>query len=170
MAIDGAALRVTLRNWSSGVVVVTARHQALNYGMTVSSFASVSLEPPLILVCLHKETQTARAALESRAFAVSILAEDQVDLSNRFAGYEPAFHKEVDRFAGLELDHLQTGAPFLTSAVAYLDCTLWQVYEGGTHHIIIGEVVATATFDGEKKPLIYYNRSYGRVIKSDDGG
>lgn len=158
--MDGQELRIALRNWASAVTIVSAREQDTLSGMTVSSFTSVSLEPPLILVCLYKMVQTTAIILQTQAFGVSFLAEDQIALSNRFAGFDPHFPKEANRFEGLETYQLKTGAPLLRDTSLGLDCRVHAVHDGSTHHIIVGEVVALRVTDVPLKPLIYYNQEY----------
>jgi flavin reductase (DIM6/NTAB) family NADH-FMN oxidoreductase RutF len=130
--------------------------------MTVNSFVSVSLQPTLVSVCLQKTTETARAVIESAAFGISILAADQRSLSARFAGFDPAYPSDVDRFTGVKTHAVLTGAPLLTDALCWLDCKVWAVYDGSTHHIVVGEVVAASVIvpDLTRLPLIYYNRDY----------
>jgi len=157
MTLDPEQLRRAMRAWSSGVTIVTAAHNGDRYGMTVGSFTSVSLEPPLIIISLHTESRTRQLVSASGAFAVNILAEDQSGLSDRFAG---RLAKELDRFEGLETETLVTGAPILKSALASLDCRVQQVIPVGMNTLFLAEVVA-ARGDGEGRPLLYHNRRYG---------
>ncbi len=162
MAVERNAMRDTLRFWSSGVTVVatTAATQELNYaGMTVSAFTSVSLEPPLILVCLAKNTTTANTVLQSQVFSVSLLSGEQAHLSERFAG-RVALPEHGDRFDGIAVQTAVTGAPILGDALAWLDCRVQTVHDGGTHWIVLGEVVATGHQDDATPPLVYFNRGY----------
>jgi flavin reductase (DIM6/NTAB) family NADH-FMN oxidoreductase RutF len=134
--------------------------------MTVSSFTSVSLEPPLILVCLFKEAETVQSIMESQTFGVSLLSVNQADVSTRFAGGDPNFPEETNRFLGLETMILETGSPLLKGALAHLDCRVWKVHDGGTHHIFIGEVVASQinSTDSNLTPLVYSNQGYHRLM------
>jgi flavin reductase (DIM6/NTAB) family NADH-FMN oxidoreductase RutF len=167
MNVDPKTMRDTLRFWSSGVSIVSTtdsgkgeRDQQLRYaGMTVSAFNSLSLEPPLILICLTKETTTANLILESRIFSVSMLGGDQAYLSDRFAGRIPLPNHE-DRFDGVAIFTAETGAPMLQDALAWLDCRVQTIHDGSTHWIVIGEVVATGYKDETLPPLIYFNRAY----------
>lgn len=159
--MDGEILRLTMRNWPSGVSVVTTQDaHGTQYGMTVSSFTSVSLEPPLVLVCLSKEASTTQVLLDSEVFGVVLIDENRADLSARFAGFDPNFPQETNRFQDLRTFTLLTGAPLLHDAVAVLDCRLWAVYDGSTHNIVVGEVVASQVPEAALKPLVYYNRGY----------
>lgn len=166
--MDGEILRLTMRNWPSGVSIVTTQDaHGTQYGMTVSSFTSVSLEPPLVLVCLSKEAHTTQVLLDSRVFGVVLVDEERTDLSVRFAGFDPNFPHETDRFQDLRTFTLLTGAPLLHDAVAVLDCRLWAVYDGSTHNIVVGEVLASQVPEAAAKPLVYYNRGYYSLENHD---
>ncbi len=163
MTAASELVRAGLRNWVSGVTIVTTQlPEQAPVALTVSSFNSLSLDPPLLLVCIYKETELAQAILQSKRFGLSILSERQADLSVRFAGFDPNFPKESDRFAGLDMRHLQTGVPLLSDAVAAFDCRLWAQHDGSTHYIFVGEVVDVFSQpeDASIAPLVYYNRGY----------
>lgn len=157
-------LRSVMRYFPAGVTIVTTLQPEDNSpcGMTVSSFASISLEPPLIAISLKKSSTTAQAVLEQKTFGVSILHSDQENLSNRFAGFDPEFEEQASRFIDLNIHTAQTGAPLLTDAFNWLDCKVWAVHDGSTHHVVLGEVVASSMVNEEptQLPLIYYNRGY----------
>ncbi|MCU0464616.1 MAG: flavin reductase family protein [Anaerolineae bacterium] len=156
MAIDAALFRQSLSQWASGVTVVTLAHGGEYHGMTASSFSSVSLTPPLILVCIAHHAATHARLMETGAFAVNILAEHQADLGKRFAGMMPDI---TDRFADLTITTAETGSPLLDGVLAALDCRTHQTVEAGDHTILIGEIVAAHVNPGE--PLIYSNRRWG---------
>lgn len=160
MTIDSKALRMAMRQWVTGVTIVTTAHGEERAGMTVSSFTSVSLEPPTVLVCLNKTTYTHTLVLQSGVFAVSLLGTGQGGLSNRFAGLEPGV---TDRFEGLEVMIAETGSPLLPGAVAWLDCVVRARHDTTTHTIFIGEVVY-AMSEADRDPLVYYNRSYQLLV------
>ena len=159
MTLDPEQLRLAMRAWSSGVTVVTAAYNGEQHGMTVSSFTSVSLEPPLVIISLHTESRTHRLVHAAGAFAVSILSADQRDISDRFAGRAT---EDEDRFRGLETETLVTGAPVLAGALARLDCRVVQVISAGMNTIFLAEVVA-ARGDGDDLPLVYHNREYRKL-------
>lgn len=164
MAYDPIIFRQTMRLWATGVTVVSSRDGDLLRGMTVSSFTSVTLDPPLILVCLQKQTETAQAILASGLFAVSMLGEDQQEVSNLFAGYSE-LAADADRFDHVAFEFAATGAPIISGSMGWLDCRVHQITDGSTHHIIIGEVVAASGHpQPSKMPLIYYNRDYRRFV------
>lgn len=161
MTVDSNALRATMRQWVTGVTVVTTTTPTPGeyVGMTVSSFTSVSLEPPTVLVCINKNTGTHDPLLAAGTFAVSMLGVGQELISNRFAGFDPTVTTHAQRFDGLGLHVAVTGAPLIQGAVGWLDCVVREKVETGTHTIFIGEVVFAQAFT-ETQPLVYYNRSY----------
>ncbi len=163
MSVDPQQLRITMRLWTSGVTVVTAALNGKRAGVTASSFTSVSLNPPLILVCLYKNTEIAHTVIEAGHFAVSILGEGQSEISEQFAGHNRALPKDADRFYNIATSSQITGAPILTDAIAWVDCQVHAAHDGGTHWIIVGEVLAAGRRDDDPKPLVYYNRAYRSI-------
>lgn len=148
-----------LRHFPAGVTVVTLRAGEEIHGLTVSAFASVSAEPPLILVIIDRRHKaSALLAREGAVFAVNILREDQAALSDRFA-----WLKEGDRFAEGRWGRAETGAPILENALAWLDCRIHARYPAGSHDLYVGEVVASAVPDPEAPPLVHWNREYRQL-------
>lgn len=164
MSVNEQALRETMRLWACGVTVVTTSDGQRRAGMTVSSFTSISLEPPLILVCLHKMAETCQLLAETGVFAVSILGEAHEAVSMQFAGYTE-LPPDADRFHAIETVTEQTGAPILKDAIAWLDCRVYGAYDGGTHQIYVGEVLATGRRPDPAWPLVWHNRAYRRFVK-----
>lgn len=156
MTLDPEQLRRSMRAWSSGVTIVTAAYGGDRHGMTVSSFTSVSLKPPLIVVSLQTGSRTHRLVSASGAFAVNILSASQRELSERFAGRGES---ENDRFAAVKSETFLTGAPVLPGALASLDCRVTQEIPVGMNTLFLAEVVS-AQGDGEGQPLVYHNRQY----------
>jgi flavin reductase (DIM6/NTAB) family NADH-FMN oxidoreductase RutF len=154
-------LRNVMRQWTTGVTIVTSKDGELINGMTVNSFTSVSLNPPLVLVSLERGRRTHHLVLESRRFGITILGEGRQDLSDIFAGRVP---DQDDRFAGLETFTLSTGAPLIAGGLAYLDCRVVATYEAGTHTVFIGEVMS-ARSASEGEPLVYFNRGYRQIAR-----
>lgn len=154
-------LRQAMRAWSSGVTVVTASYAGEHHGMTVNSFTSVALEPPLIIISLQTSSRTQALVSGANAFAVTILAEDQQDISDRFAGRVP---DTEDRLAGVETEELVTGAPLIKGGLSYLDCRVTQTVPLGASMLFLAEVVA-AQDNGTDPPLIYHNRMYHKLIE-----
>lgn len=148
-----------MRHWASGVSLVTSRVDDRIHGMTVSSFASLSLTPPLILVSLERTTRTHGMVGESGVFAVAFLAEDQRDLSDRFAGLSP---DDADRFQEVPYSSTSNGCPVPEGCLAYLDCEVTDTHDAGTHTVFIGEVTGGEVLR-EAPPLLYHNRDYRQV-------
>ena len=161
MTLNPEQLRHAMRAWTTGVTVVTAIHEGQCYGMTVNSFTSISLEPPLISVALKKLTHTHELVEKSGEFAITILSTNQGDLSDRFAGKMPNI---IDRFEGVETDKLLIDAPLLKGGVAYFNCRVVNSIPVGENTLFIAEVIA-AQGTGEGEPLVYHNRVYWKLMK-----
>jgi flavin reductase (DIM6/NTAB) family NADH-FMN oxidoreductase RutF len=156
MPISSEAFRDALRHFPAGVTIVTIKSGLEVHGLTVSAFASISPEPPLILVCIDHRHHAHDLFKEPGAtFAVNILREDEQELSNRFA-----YVKDEDRFAAGQWTVAVTGAPVLEDALAWLDCTVFSHQRAGTHTIYVGEVQASSVPHAEEHPLVYWNRAY----------
>ena len=156
MAVGKDEFRAALSRFISGVTVVTMLGKDNRpAGITVSAFSSVSLEPPLILVCIDKRASLHDHLTEGTHFAVNILAEDQQNISRLFAS------KDEDRFDGARFTPGAAGAPLLNEALAYIECRVVHAYPGGDHTIIVGEVESTSV--AEHKPLAYYRGCYNRL-------
>ena len=163
MPISSESFRDVLRHYPSGVTVVTIQSPVseVAHGLTVSSFASVSPEPPLVLVSIdHRATAYTLLEAAGACFAVNVLAHDHMELSNRFA-----WLKDEDRFQMGYWTTAATGAPILRDALAWLDCTVYSRFAAGTHTIYIGEVQASDVPRPDVKPLLYWNRGYRQMSK-----
>lgn len=160
MAISSEAYRNALRAFPSGVTIVAIRAGEKVHGLTVSAFASISVEPPLIAIVIdHKHLAFPVLETAGVVFSVNILGADQVELSNRFA-----WTKDEDRFQEGDWQRAPTGAPILAQALAWLDCTVHSRLEAGSHTIYVGEVQAAASVDDPLgPPLVYWNRGYRRL-------
>jgi flavin reductase (DIM6/NTAB) family NADH-FMN oxidoreductase RutF len=144
-----------MRAYPQGVTVVTTQAADGPKGITVSSFISVSLSPPLVLVSIATGSELHDPYRDAKGFAVNFLADDQKSVSDRFAGRTEA----NDRFAGLEFRLGVTGSPIIEGVRAIIECKVWRIYEGGDHSLIIGEVVSAKALSN-KKPLVYYAQQY----------
>lgn len=149
----------TLSGWASGVSVVTTKRDGMLYGLTVSSFTSLSLTPPLVLVCLHTQNRMPQMILEAGVFAVSILAEDQQDASAYFA--RPGRVPTAD-FTVIDGDWTPTGLPIVKGCLGWLSCRLHEQIVKGDHAIVVGEVIETRS-RADVGPLVYFRRGYRRV-------
>jgi flavin reductase (DIM6/NTAB) family NADH-FMN oxidoreductase RutF len=161
MPVDPKDLRLAMRRWITGVTVVSAAAREVRHGMTVSSFTSVSLDPPLVLVSLDRESSTHRLVEQVGRFGVSILSQDQREISDRFAG---CIYMDTDRFTGLDTYTLVTGAPLLAHSLAAFDCQVVYSYEAGMQTLFIGEVLALKT-GADGFPLIYFNQDYRSLME-----
>ena len=145
-----------MRQAATGVTVVTTDGAAGRLGVTVSAMTSVSAEPPLLLVCVHRRSPVCEAILDNGAFCVNILREDQRDISDVFAGRLPT--ESGSRFDRGAWVPLATGAPALSDAAAVFDCRVEAGHDHGTHRVFVGRVVECRS--GEGRPLVYCDRGY----------
>ncbi|GAC1689352.1 MAG: flavin reductase family protein [Gemmatimonadaceae bacterium] len=154
MTFDPDSFRAVLGRFASGVTVVTTRDDdGRALGMTVSAFSSVSLDPPLVMVCVDTSASMHRALVRSTYFGVSILGSEQEELARRFAHAEAS-----DRFDGLGYERGGTGVPLFAGAAAQIECRRTETHAAGDHTIVLAEVVAAQTF--EARPLLYYRGGY----------
>lgn len=164
MTIASEEYREVLRHFPSGVTIVSIKSGEQTHGLTVSAFASVSPEPPLVSVMIdHRHRAWSLLEEEGAVFAVNILREEQVELSNRFA-----WVKDEDRFAEGRWSSAATGAPVLSDALAWLDCTVHTRARAGTHTVYIGEVQASSVPQPDAAPLVYWNRGYRKLHFAGD--
>lgn len=151
-----------LAAWASGVSVVTTRAGGLAYGLTVSSFTSVSLDPPLVLVCIGTRNRLPEMIRGAGRFAVSLLAADQADISAQLAraGRDPGPDLGVPSAA------TSSGVPIVAGAIAHLACDLHHELVVGDHTVIVGRVVEASTRD-DREPLVYHRRGY-RIVATPE--
>ncbi len=161
MTVDPQAFRETMAHWASGVTIITTTLNGQRTGITASSFASLSLHPPQILVCINQKLYTHQAIEKSGVFAVNLLGVEHLEWGMRFAGMRPEIE---DRFQDIACHTAVTGAPILSDALGWLDCTLHHTYAGGDHTIFIGQVVATAARQSGT-PILYYNRQWRELAE-----
>jgi flavin reductase (DIM6/NTAB) family NADH-FMN oxidoreductase RutF len=161
MSLDPEKLRQAMRAWTTGVAIVTSIYEGQQYGMTVNSFTSISLEPPLISVTLKQLTHTHDLVVKSGMFSVTILTAEQKELSDRFAGKMPTI---LDRFAGLQTETISLDAPVFKDGMAYLDCRVVNSMSVGENTLFIAEVV-DARGEGKGEPLVYHNREYWKLAR-----
>lgn len=156
MGIDSATFRSVLGRFVSGVTIVTAR-DANNgdHGMTASAFSAVSLDPPLVLVCIGHDTTLHPVVLEQDELAFSILTASQEAIARRFA------EKLDNRFDGIGFTRGITGAPLIEGALAVIEARIAHRYPGGDHTILISEVIGASVAIGD--PLVYYRGGYAHL-------
>ena len=154
--IGAGDFRHVLGHFASGVTVITTIDADKRpAGLTASAFTSVSLDPPLILVCVDHKSQTYPSLLERGRFAVNVLTVDQQDVSRRFAS------TKLDKFEVLPYRMSELGLPLLDGALAYLECTTVNTHVEGDHTIFVGLVERASAVDGE--PLLYFRGKYDRL-------
>jgi flavin reductase (DIM6/NTAB) family NADH-FMN oxidoreductase RutF len=156
---DVGAFRRAMRRFPTGVTVVTSIKDGEPRGITVNAFASVSADPPTLLVCVNREARSYLYVATSKIFCVNVLAGDQAELARRFAG-----GVRDKQFEGIAHSTGATGAPILAGAVAYFDCIVEAEHHAGSHSIFIGSVQACAQSEGS--PLGYFDgefRDFGIV-------
>jgi flavin reductase (DIM6/NTAB) family NADH-FMN oxidoreductase RutF/DNA-binding GntR family transcriptional regulator len=158
---DAAVFRRVIGSFMSGVVVITTSHDGNRHGATVSAVSSLSLDPPMLLVCLHAASATQDAVNRSGTFAVNILAEDQGQLAERFA--RPG---STDKFDGVAVRTGHTGVPVFEGALAVVECRVVEAVTGGTHRVFLGSVVHAEATEGS--PLAYFRGNFGKLEIAQD--
>ena len=159
--IDAKHFRTVLGNFPTGVTVVTAAPDGKPAGFTVGSFTSVSLDPAMVAFLPDKSSDTWPAIERHGSFCVNVLSELQQDLSNRFAS------KDDDKFDGVAWSPASTGAPLLDGCLAWMDCDIEHIYEGGDHWIVVGRVLELEVSDGvDAGPLLFFQGGYGQFTGS----
>ncbi|MFO0888480.1 MAG: flavin reductase family protein [Isosphaeraceae bacterium] len=155
MAFDPATQRKIMGQFATGVTVVTTGGPAGTHGLTANAIASLSLNPPLVLVAVDKRAHSLEYLKANRCFAVNILRIEQEDVSRRFATPGPK------DFQGLAVARAVTDSPILADCLAYLDCKVVDILPGGDHEIFVGEIVSGEHHEGE--PLLYFSGKYRRL-------
>lgn len=155
-SFDARTLRNALGNFATGVTVITASNGGRRVGVTVNSFNSVSLDPPLILWSIGKQSGSFPVFEEAGYFGVNILAADQIELSNRFA--RPSIE---DKYEGVEVNHGAGGCLLLPDACASLECQTHSLVDGGDHWIFLGRVISLQ--ESGRAPLLFHRGGYSVV-------
>lgn len=153
MSVTPDIFRSALSRFASGVTVVTTKDASGNpHGITVSAFCSVSLDPPMVLICIEKTTGSHYAFPESGRFVVNVLSEGQKHISERFAS------QLDEKFGAIEMTVNVDGIPLLSGCLATLECRVRHAFDGGDHSIFVGEVENATVADGD--PLVYFRSNY----------
>jgi flavin reductase (DIM6/NTAB) family NADH-FMN oxidoreductase RutF len=160
VTIDGNQLRRVGGCFATGVTVVTTKIGDETHGMTANAFSTLSLDPPLILVCVDHTARTHEFIPLAQAFAVNVLPADQKDLSDFFAK-RLAPHPDHE-LEGIPYNIGQTGSPLLEGSFAYFDCKLYATHPGGDHTIYLGEVVDVSDSE-DAEPLLFWRGKYRKV-------
>ena len=155
MAFDSKEQRRIMGKFATGVTVASTKLGDETWGMTANAVTSLSLDPPLVLLAVVRESQSHAKFKDAGCFALNILSADQEEISTRFASSGPK------DFADLDTKEAQTGAPILADALGWVDCKLVEILSGGDHDIFIGEILAGDARDVE--PLLFYHGKYARL-------
>jgi flavin reductase (DIM6/NTAB) family NADH-FMN oxidoreductase RutF len=160
VTVDPGQLRTVFAAFATGVTVVTVGGES-PHGMTANAFTSVSLDPPLVLVCVNQDARMHQALVRGGGFAISVLAGHQREVARHFAsGRRPPGIAQFATVGWTPGD--QTGAPLIAGALAWLECTLRCTYDGGDHSIFVGRLVSVARHD-HGEPLVFFDRSFRRL-------
>lgn len=171
MTIEKGFFRQVMGRFTSGVTVVTTRHNTVIVGLTVSSFASLSLDPPLVLICVEQVSSTLGVLRAGKIFAVNILTAEQVELSRCFA---TSSEDRFEHFCHAPYHTAATGAPILDGVLGFIDTRLVAEYPGGDHVIFVGQIEAMGTAgqvifaseEGKSHSTLIHYEEYTDVVNS----
>jgi 3-hydroxy-9,10-secoandrosta-1,3,5(10)-triene-9,17-dione monooxygenase reductase component len=153
--IDARAFRSVLGQFCTGITIITTSHDDVPVGFACQSFAALSLDPPLVLFCPTKVSRSWKAIEASGKFCVNLLTESQQHVSARFGSKEP------DKFAGIDWAPSELGSPVIEGSLAYIDCTVASVHDGGDHFVVFGAVKSLSEVPKIKpRPLLFYRGDY----------
>jgi len=155
VAFDSKEQRRIMGKFATGVTIASTKLGDQTWGMTANAVTSLSLDPPLVLLAVVRESQSYAKFKDAGCFALNILSADQEEISTRFASSGPK------DFADLDTREAQTGAPILTESLGWVDCKLVEILSGGDHDLFIGEILAGDAGDGQ--PLLFYAGKYARL-------
>ncbi|MGH3362853.1 MAG: flavin reductase family protein [Nocardioides sp.] len=150
--------REAMSHFASGVTVVTTQQGGIDHAMTASAFTSVSLDPPLVLVCVDKTTRFHQAVALSRWWGASVLAGSQLAEARRLATRGRPLDGQLDPFPHRRGE--RTGAALLEHALVRMECRTWEMYDGGDHTIVVGEVVNLDTDAAEEPAMVYFRSDF----------
>jgi flavin reductase (DIM6/NTAB) family NADH-FMN oxidoreductase RutF len=160
MSISQADFRRAMGSFATGVTVITLDYEGEVHGMTANAFASVSLDPLLILVCVDHRARTHARLHAKKRFGVNVLTEDQRAISEYYARASTA-HQHAEQEAGARFERTTHGTPVLHGALAYLECRLHSAQDAGDHTIFIAEVEDVVVREGN--PLLYFRSNYRKL-------
>ena len=158
MTFEQAEQKRIMGSFATGVTVASTLDGELGWGMTANAVTSLSLDPPLVLLCVVRESLSHEKFSKAGCFALNILAAEHEELSNRFA------FKGPKDFSGIETRTAETGAPIMVDALGWLDCRTVEVLAGGDHDIFVGEIQAGDAREGD--PLLYFAGKYARLTSA----
>lgn len=158
--MEAREFRNTLGHFATGVTVITTTLGEEFIGMTANAFSSLSIDPPLILVCIDKRANTMKALKENHPFVVNILQEEQQKLSSIFAT------RSIDKFSHAPYSISEAGVPILDNNLATIECTVHNILEGGDHYIVTG-LVTNASYNETMQPLLFFRGQLGPIFQED---
>jgi flavin reductase (DIM6/NTAB) family NADH-FMN oxidoreductase RutF len=159
--MDAQKFKQVMSHWLTGIVVITTADEDRMVGFTANSFASMSIDPMLVVITLGKTLSSLTVFQEAEYFAVNMLSKEQADLGKVFAGMIP--ERNTDRFAGLDVMHTSHGAPLLPDTLAWMECRVYQRIDVGASILYLGEVQDAGWSEGAE-PLAYYQRQWGEFV------
>ncbi len=160
MTLDSKEQRRILGMFATGVTVASTKLDEETWGMTANAVTSLSLDPPLVILCVQRDSVSRDKFQQAGCFALNILSAEQQDISDRFA------FKGPKDFSDLDTTTAETGAPILKDTLGWVDCKVKEILAGGDHDIFIGEIVAGELNSGE--PLLYFSGKYRDVAPLDE--
>ena len=152
--VDREHMRHVMGHFASGVTIITTRHEEIDYGLTASAVCALSLDPPMLLICVNRASNTREAIAQSQVFAVNILRENQSEVAHQFASSNP------QKFGDMHVWYGALGVPLLEDMLATIECRVTAEVTGGTHSVFLAEVEGAQTTEG--MPLIYFRGRMGR--------
>ena len=158
MGFDSKEQRKIMGQFATGVTVASTTDGDSTWGMTANGVTSLSLDPPLVLLAVQRDSQSHEKFEQAGCYALNILSAEQQELSDRFA------FKGPKDFSGLDVKRAETGAPILHDVLGWVDCKVVEILTGGDHDIFIGEIVAGECSE-QGDPLLYYAGGYGRMAQ-----
>jgi flavin reductase (DIM6/NTAB) family NADH-FMN oxidoreductase RutF len=157
-SIEPADFRTVLGRFASGITIMSTMPAGVAHAMTANAFTSVSLDPPLVLVCVDKAVRMHDAVLSCGSWAVSVLGSDHQSVAERFARSGRDLRTQFD---GVDtVPGPKTGCPLIVGALSWLECRTWATYEGGDHTIVVGEVLSLGADELFAAALVYYSGQY----------
>ena len=160
MNFDPSDFRKAMGRFATGVTIVTVDLEGEVHGMTANAFASVSLDPPLLLVCVDRNARTHAHLHARKRFGINVLGESQREISEFYARAAPD-HQQAGKVAGARFDRTPMGTPTLHGALAYFECKLQSAYEAGDHTIFIAQVEDLVVRQGD--PLLFFRGQYHEI-------
>lgn len=151
--VDRERMRHVMSHFASGVTIITTRSAGIDYGLTASAVSALSLDPPMLLICVNKTSNTQKAIAQSRVFAVNILRENQSEVAHQFASSNP------QKFGEMRVSYGALGVPLLDDMLATIECRITAEVTGGTHSVFLAEVEAAQATEG--MPLTYFRGRMG---------